>query len=182
MSEQRDFVESLGALTLDHRFKRMMHRLLGEADEIYRALGLPIKSRWCSTLLLLEEEGGLTVGEVAERIRLSHPAIVQILDDMANTGLVSKTQDPTDGRRRILSLSAKGRRWMPKLHAVWDEMTRAQERAFAATGIDMLAALDAANAELDRKSIAERVLASTQQRDQGTRGSQGIRKTKSVRK
>ncbi len=158
MSEKRDFVESLGALTLDHRFKRMMHRLLGEADEIYRALGLPIKGRWCSTLLLLEQEVGLTVTEVADRVRMSHPAVVQILDDMANTGLVRKVQDPADGRRRLLSLSAKGRRWMPRLHEAWNEMAKAQEEAFAATGCDVLAIMDAANAELDRKSIAQRVL------------------------
>jgi DNA-binding MarR family transcriptional regulator len=158
MSRNRDFVESLGALTLDHRFKRMMHRLLAEADDIYRALDLPIKARWCSTLLLLEEEQSLTVTEVAERLRLSHPAVVQILDDMASTGLVRKVQDRRDGRRRRLSLSAKGRRWMPVLHEVWDEMSRAQTEAFGVTGCDMLAALAAADAELDRRSVSKRVL------------------------
>jgi len=158
MSAPRDFVESLGMLTLDHRFKRMMQRLLGEADDIYRALGLPMKARWCSTLLLLEEEGGLTVTEVADRLRLSHPAVVQILEDMASTGLVRKTQDKRDGRRRLLSLTAKGRRWMPVLRRVWDELERAQAEAFGATGCDMLAILAAADAELDRKSVSKRVL------------------------
>lgn len=158
MNRQPDFVESLGALTLDHRFKRMMTRLLGEADDIYRELGLPIKSRWCSTLLLLEREGSLTVTELAERLQLSHPAVVQSLEDMASTGLVRKLQDPLDGRRRPLSLSAKGKRSMPRLHEVWAEMSRAQARVFKRTDGDMLAALTAANAALDRKSIATRVL------------------------
>lgn len=159
MSAPPDFVESLGMLTVDHRFKRMMHRLLGEAGAVYRALGLPVKGRWCSTLLLLEREGGLTVTEVAERVRLSHPAVVQILDDMAGSGLVEKVRDPADGRRRLLSLTPRGRRWMPRLHGVWDALAAAQTEAFAATGCDVLAFLDAANAELDRTSIAERVLA-----------------------
>lgn len=174
MSDQADFVESLGALTFDHRFKRMLQRLLGEADDIYRSLGLPIKARWCSTLLLLEEEGGLTVTEVAERLRLSHPAVVQSLEDMASTGLVRKVQDPLDGRRRLLSLSPKGKRWMPRLRDVWKEMSRAQTEAFAASGCDMLAALGAANAELDRKSISTRVLARMRRKsaDTTSRGSQ----------
>jgi DNA-binding MarR family transcriptional regulator len=158
MSDQPDFVESLGALTLDHRFKRMLNRLLEEADDIYRALGLPIKARWCSTLLLLEREESLTVTEVAERLQLSHPAVVQSLEDMAGTGLVRKVQDPLDGRRRLLSLSVKGKRWMPRLHEVWAEMSRAQARVFARADCDMLSALAAANAALDRKNIATRVL------------------------
>ena len=158
MSSRPDFVESLGALTLDHRFKRMLARLLAEADDVYRALGLPIKARWCSTLLLLEQEGGLTVTEVAERLCLSHPAVVQILGDMEGSGLVRRVRDRKDARRRMLSLSPKGKRWMPALHQVWAELARVQATVFDTGEGDMLDALGAATTRLERKSIAERVL------------------------
>ena len=50
-----DFIESLGALTLDHRLKRIMHHLLENAEEMYKALQLPFRPRWASTYLLLLE-------------------------------------------------------------------------------------------------------------------------------
>lgn len=98
MTEQRDFIDSLGILTLAHRFKRMMQRLMDESAEIHQRLGLPIKPRWGSTLLLLEAEGPLSVTEVAERLRLTHPAVVQSLDDMAGMGLVRRAKDRSDQR------------------------------------------------------------------------------------
>lgn len=157
MASQRDFVESLGILTLAHRFKRMMNRLMDESAEVHRRLGLPIKPRWGSTLLLLEAEGPLTVSEVAERLRLSHSAVVQSLDDMAGMGLVRRAKDAADGRRSVLSLSAKGRRWMPRLHEAWGQLAQVQGEVFAESG-DVLGMLERADAALDEKSICERVL------------------------
>ena len=158
MAPERDFVESLGILTLAHRFKRMMQRLLDESSEVHQRLGLRIKPRWCSTLLLLEAEGPLTVTEVAERLRLSHPSVVQSLDDMASMGLVRRSKDPADGRRSVLSLSAKGRRWMAPLHEVWDHVARVQEQIFDEAGGDVLGMLERVDAALDEKSLSKRVV------------------------
>ncbi len=173
MTEHRDFVESLGILTLAHRFKRMMQRLMDESAEIHRELGLGIKPRWGSTLLLLEAEGPLTVTEVAERLGLAHPSVVQSLEDMAGMGLVRRSKDPDDGRRSVLSLSAKGRRTMPQLHAVWDHIAHVQAQLFKQAGGDVLGLLERANAALDKKSLSKRVLErverSGQRRPAGTR-------------
>ena len=158
MTPKPDFIESLGSLTLAHRLKRMVQRLLDESAEIHERLGLPIKPRWGSTLLLLEAEGPLTVTEVAERLRLSHPAVVQSLDDMGDMGLVRRAKDEADGRRTVLSLTAKGRRWMKKLHGVWDHLEAVQEEVFSAAGGDLLGILARADAALDEESLAERVL------------------------
>lgn len=171
MTEQRDFIDSLGILTLAHRFKRMMQRLMDESAEIHQRLGLPIKPRWGSTLLLLEAEGPLSVTEVAERLRLTHPAVVQSLDDMAGMGLVRRAKDRSDQRRSVLSLSAKGRRLMPALHEVWEHMARVQAELFNAAGGDVLGTLDRVNAALDEQDLADRVLERVEQsRDQEQAG------------
>lgn len=156
MTTPPDFVESLGILTVAHRLKRTMQRLMDESAEVHERLGLPIKPRWGSTLLLLEAEGPLTVTEVAERLKLAHPSVVQSLDDMAGMGLVRRSKDPTDGRRSVLSLSAKGRRWMPRLHEAWEHLARVHEQVFE--GEDILGLLQRADSALDEKSLTERVL------------------------
>src|SRR4051794_41933586 len=95
-----DFIKELGALTLDHRFKRLMQRLLDEAEAIYRALELPVRPRWASTLLLLHRHAPLSVTEIAERLRLSHPAVIQLLRELDEAGIAAGGPAEGDGRRR----------------------------------------------------------------------------------
>lgn len=158
MTKSQDFVDSLGILTLAHQFKRMTQRLLDESAELNERLGLRIKPRWGSTLLLLEAEGPLSVSDVADRLQFSHAAVVQSLDDMAFMGLILRGKDPDDGRRSVLTLSAKGRRAMPALHEAWKHVAEVQEEIFNAAGGDVLGMLERANAALDDKNLAERVL------------------------
>ncbi len=152
-----DFVESLGALGADHLLKRLMLRLLKEAESTYRDLALPLKPRWCSTLLLLDGEGPLTIREIAERLRLTHPAVVQILNDMDSSGLVRRSVDPRDARCRAVRLTRKGKRWMPKFRRVWEALRRAQEEVFVRAGFEVPAALDRVHRELDQETIEQRV-------------------------
>ena len=153
-----DFVSSLGSLTLDHRFKRLMNELLAQADVLYRELGLPLKPRWCSMLQLLESRGPLSVGEVADALKLSHPAVVQILDDMRASRLVSRRKSQIDARRRVVALTSTGEDWMPVFHRVWRALTHAQDEVFSGSG-EWLALVARAEAELDRKPVSKRARA-----------------------
>ena len=96
--------------------------------------------------------------EVAGRLQLTHPAVVQSLDDMAGMGLVRRSKDPRDGRPTVLSLSAKGRRMMVPLHEAWEHIGRVQERVFEEAGGDVLGMLDRVTAALDEKSLSDRVI------------------------
>src|SRR5262245_38776874 len=144
-----DFVKSLGALTLAHRFYRLMNRLLDAHEAVYRSLGLPIKPRWVSTLLLLHEHGPLAVTDVAERLVLTHPAVNQLTQDIAAAGLVADARDKADGRRRLLRLTPKALELMPTLKRVWAEFERTQRAVFKAAGCDILAVLESVEERLD---------------------------------
>src|SRR3954471_4745937 len=154
-----DFVKELGALTLDHRFKRLMQRLLDEAEAIYRALELPVRPRWASTLLLLHRHAPLSVTEIARRLRLSHPAVVQLLRELDEAGIAAVARDEADGRRRRVSLTPAGRRLMPKLGEVWKELEEAQLRAFREVGWDVLPLLERAEERLRPGALASEVIA-----------------------
>jgi DNA-binding MarR family transcriptional regulator len=152
-----DFVTQLGALTLDHRFKRLMQRLLDEAEAVYAALGLPLRPRWVSTLLLLERHGPLSVTEVAERIGVTHPAVIQLLREMA--GAVAVVQDEAAGRRRRASLTDDGRCLVARARHAWAALEVAQLAAFRAAGCDVLPLLARAEEQLRPGALSAAVLA-----------------------
>ncbi len=153
-----DYIEKLGALVLDHRFKRMMNRLLSESERIYKARGLDFKPRWASTTLLLSQEGPLSISEIASRLRVTHPAIIKIASDMEQRGLVSAEVDPIDGRKRLLRLSPQGKSTLQKLQPIWRELAAVQEELFRTAGCDILLLLGRVEQELEEQSILQRVL------------------------
>jgi DNA-binding MarR family transcriptional regulator len=153
-----DFINQLGALMLDHRFKRMMQRLLDEAEAIYSVLNIPIKPRWVSTLLLLEKHGPVAVMDIAEQLSVTHPAVIQLVQDMAEAGLVADVRDESDGRRRLLVLTPAANSLLPTLKRVWEELAKAQAEAFRVAGCDIMSILDRVEGQLDRTRLATVVL------------------------
>ncbi|HKP28630.1 MAG TPA: MarR family transcriptional regulator [Gemmatimonadales bacterium] len=153
-----DFIEELGALALDHRLRRMMDTLLSTAEEVYRARGLEFRPRWTSTYLLLDREGALPLTEIAQRIRLTHPGVIGITDEMHRAGLVTYERDRGDGRRRLIGLTLAAKRLKPELQRVWTQLASVQAARFSATGCDILDVLAQVEAGLAVRPFTVEVL------------------------
>ena len=153
-----DYIRELGALALDHRFRRMTEALLRTADELYVARGLPFRARWTSTYQLLFSEGPLGITDLADRLRLTHPAIIGITDAMREEGLVSEARDRHDGRRRMIALTTRARALEGELRALWKALADVQEERFAAAGVDILAVLSAVEDEMTKRPLTLEVV------------------------
>ena len=153
-----DYIRQLGPAVLDHRFRRMMEALLRTAQDVYDARGLEFRSRWASTFQLLHGGSSLAVGEIAARLRLTHPGVIGITDEMISAGIVRAVRDEDDARRRMLALTPKGRRMAPDLFRVWKELGSTQRDRFLAAGCDILPILDKVEDGLEQRSLAEEVV------------------------
>jgi DNA-binding MarR family transcriptional regulator len=171
-----DYVRELGALVLDHRFRRMTETLLRTADELYEARGLPFRARWTSTYQLLFSHGPLGITDLAERLRLTHPAIIGITDAMREDGLVSEARDRHDARRRMVALTTRARQLDGELRTLWKALADVQHERFAAAGVDIVPVLDAVEDDMARRPLTAEVLdrlgpvATTRSRGRGRRG------------
>ncbi len=58
------------------------------------------------------EDAPRTPGELAEIERVAKPSMTRTVGALVERGLVSRQDDPTDGRQVILALTAEGRRTM----------------------------------------------------------------------
>ena len=153
-----DYIRQLGPIVLDHRFRRMTEALLRTAEEIYEARGIPFRGRWASTYQLLHGEGPLAVGQIADRLRLTHPGVIGITDEMISAGIVAAVRDPGDARRRMLDLTPRGKRMSAQLLAIWKELGEAQRRRFAAAGCDIMIVMERVEDGLAQRSLASEVL------------------------
>jgi len=153
-----DHIHSLGLRVLPHRLHRLVQRLLAEGEAAYEALELPFKPRWLSTYCYLDEHGEVGITELGRILAVSHPTVIQIARGMREAGLVRERTDPSDGRRRLLRLTPRGKRLRPELERLWSELDRATARAFSAVGCDPLQTLDALEKRLDERPLSEEVL------------------------
>lgn len=66
-------------------------------------------------LLVLDEVGECSIGELADRLPLSQSATSRVVDKLALAGLVSRTAHPVDRRRVAVRSTAAGRRITSRL-------------------------------------------------------------------
>jgi DNA-binding MarR family transcriptional regulator len=172
-----DYIRQLGPAVLDHRFRRMMETLLRSAEEIYEARGLQFRGRWASTYQLLYGEGPLAVGQIADRLRLTHPGVIGITDEMLVAEIVDAVRDPDDARRRILALTPRGKRMAAELFSIWTELGKAQRNRFAGAGCDIMAVLEEVEDGLIEQDLAAEVLEKLENR-RAKKSAGGSRDTK----
>ena len=94
-----------------------------------RALGVHAGQNFL--LAELSDEEPLTTGELARRMHVEVPTVVKMAQRMETSGLLSRRPDPGDGRRVLISLTARGREAAGRIPALLDSVS---EQALA--GLD----------------------------------------------
>lgn len=98
----------------------------------------------------LDRHGALTATVLAAHERISHQAVAGAVRELEEMGLVSRSPDPADGRRVLITLTDSGRtrlvsersagqEWL--VHAVTDELSES-ERATLAAAVPLIGRLD----------------------------------------
>ncbi|KQZ29348.1 bifunctional helix-turn-helix transcriptional regulator/GNAT family N-acetyltransferase [Caulobacter sp. Root1472] len=155
-----DTLADLGPAFLGSRLKRLSDRLQAEATAVLQAHDLPIQPAQQVLLAALKQDGALTIGALAQRLRLSQPTITRTVQGLVDQGLVAVSRGARDLRHKTLSLTEDGARvigaaqreiW-PRVAAAVTELCDGGEQAL----LDQISALEA---RLDARSLVDRVTA-----------------------
>lgn len=128
--------------------------------QFYRDHNLEIEPNWHVVFLLLNKHGNLTIMEIAESLKLSHPAIVQLVDKMKKKGYIDSIRDPEDQRKSRLTLSKKAEQKSPELERYWEAGYGALQEIMDQRNkiLEDLAVLEKNLEEEDFKERCERLL------------------------
>jgi GNAT superfamily N-acetyltransferase/predicted transcriptional regulator len=154
-----DFPKELGYLAIASRLKMLTDRLLRGGSEAYRYLDLNFEPRWFTLFYLLSTEASpLSIQEIADALKVSHPAVIQTAQMLAKRGLIRSFQDEVDRRKRRLVITPKGKELASKLTPVWNCFLAAGVELFDNAGVDMMEALHKVETELDREEMGSRII------------------------
>lgn len=152
-----DLINELGELAFASRLKRLSERLMKDVTRIYRELDVEFEARWFPIMYNLKLKKSMSITELAGNLSLTHPAVNQLSAEMEKAGLIASAKDHRDERRRLLRLTAQGRRTVKSLEPVWADIKAATGELLDESRYDLIASLAAIEFALDQKEIYDRV-------------------------
>lgn len=157
MPDLFDFDAFGSAYTAKH-LHHLRVEVSAQCDEICSAHGVASPSH-CSSLILLlasaPKGAGLT--ELARRLGYSHQLINQRLKLLEQLSILRRVEDPSDRRKKLAVLTAKGKSEAKKLKAVLPLLSKALDDVFREIGFDVLAVTTEALSALHQKPMAARL-------------------------
>lgn len=152
-----NLVNELEELALATRLKRLSERLSQDISRIYKESGLDFEARWFLILELLVRQKQLSVTEISEALQLTHPAVVQFVDQLMAQGLIKTSADSRDKRRRLISLSAAGKQMHRKISPLLDAIREENRKWLEQASASLLTVMGELERALDEKSMYKRV-------------------------
>jgi DNA-binding MarR family transcriptional regulator/predicted GNAT family acetyltransferase len=154
-----DFLKELGHLAIASRMKGLTDRLLRGGTEAYRYLNVDFEPRWFTLFYLLSTESApLSIQEIADALKVSHPAVIQTAQMLVKKGLIRSYQDEADRRKRLLAITPKGRELAAALTPVWNCFLSAVSELFGSAGVDMMEGIRKVEEGLDKEEMGSRII------------------------
>jgi DNA-binding MarR family transcriptional regulator len=151
-----DFSRAAGSSALGARLRRLSEQVDRDATRIYTTRGIEFEQRWFGPLNQISANGPLAIGVLAEKLRITHVSVSQAARSLEAAGLVASQPDAADGRRRLLSLTAKGQVLVRELGPMWNAFDQVAATLDAEAG-GVTAVLDRLDDALAKRSLFDRI-------------------------
>lgn len=152
-----EYVSGLGLVAMGSRLRALSDRFYDLADELYRAEGSPLQSRWLAVFRLLHDRGAQTIGEIAEAIGQTHSAVSQQTKKLVADGWLQVVESD-DRRQRRLALTPRTAEALREARPIWRALQEELSSRSGAAGVDVLATLSLLSS-LPGPELADAVLA-----------------------
>lgn len=154
-----DFVKELGYLAIASRMKRLTEHFMRGASQAYKSLGIDFEPRWFTVFYLIySQDEPLSISEIADSLKISHPAVIQTTQMLIKKGLIKSFQDSQDRRVRRLAMTGKGKELVNFLIPIWNDFEAATAEIFAKAGVDMLDSIQRIETSLDEGDVGSRII------------------------
>ncbi len=104
-----DVISEKKHLFLGSRLKRLAEQMQGDVVLVAHQSGVPIHPGQYPLLATLDQDGAKTIGELAQAMQMSQPAITKNAGKLEKAGLVAIARGGRDKRQSSVSLTPTGR-------------------------------------------------------------------------
>ena len=141
---------------LGTQLRHLIDLLDGDVAQHYKDAGLDYRPRYTPIVRALMALGTASIGQIADAAGITQPAATQTVNLMKKDGLVAVVAG-TDGRQRLVTLSAQGKAMLPALEACWAATKAAADSLDAQLTAPLSRILNEALVALDGQSFHSRI-------------------------
>jgi DNA-binding MarR family transcriptional regulator len=152
-----EFFDTVGKMALGSRLRLLTEKITEDASHIYELYDVDLQPKWFPVFYVLSKGETKTITAIAKEIGHSHPSVSKIISEMSKKGFVKEKKDKTDGRRNMVSLSAKGKEVTDKIGDQYTDVNNAIEEISQSTRNDLWKAIEEWEFLLEQKSLLRRV-------------------------
>ncbi len=164
MKPQDDVIKRLGEIALGSRFKRLSDRFMNDVSNIYKNQQLDFEPRWFALSYYLNENKSASILELADALGFSHPAVIQLVNQMAKKKLAATYKDQIDRRKTMVRLTEEGESLFNSMQPLLSDIEDSVKEIINSSGYDILHVIESLEKALDEKNLNERTLVRTKKR------------------
>jgi len=152
-----DYLAEISHLGLASRLRRLYERLASDGVKVYQDKKINFKISWFPVFHALSIKKSMTISELSESLIISHPAIIEVTDELIGLGYLVSSQDKKDKRKRYIKVTRKGKGLSKKLKPIWNAFREATQDLFRETGCNLINEISLIESALIEKSLHERI-------------------------
>ena len=160
-----DFFNQVGKMAIGSRLRMLTEKITEDAARIYKLYDISMNPKWFPVFYILSQGEAKTITDIAKEIGHSHPSVSKIISEMSKQGLVAEKKDKDDGRRNMVSLTAKGKAITKKIADQYTDVNQAIEQLTTQTRNDLWKAIEEWEFLLEQKPLLQRVSEQRKQRE-----------------
>jgi DNA-binding MarR family transcriptional regulator/predicted GNAT family N-acyltransferase len=160
------YIQELGAIAIASRLRSLTDLLVRDMVKIYKEQNIDFEPRWFTFLHLLNTKSKLSITQIAKELNQSHPAVNQVANSLEKKKIILSEKDKNDNRRRIISLSHKGKDLIQECDQIWKSVEIAANKLVNESCPDFFDNIFSLEQNLGKNPIYSRIrlqLKSTQQ-------------------
>lgn len=136
--------------------RALLAQLEPAVEQAYSDCDPLMRSRYYPVMRTLLMDGRASVGEIAQKVGVSQPAMTQTIGQMVKDDLLDVDLGE-DRRARLVTLSERGNEAVARLRPIWSTIAKATGTLAREADIDLVTTLERALAALSEKDFSARI-------------------------
>ncbi len=161
---ERNILNELGELALGSRLKRLSDYIMREGKVLYASHQIEFEPKWFPVFYTISSQPSTNVMKIADRLNITHAAVSQIVKEMVRKEIVNTISHETDGRKKTLRLSEKGRMLQNSMKPLWEDIATALNDLIRNNQHHLLAAIQEVEHGFSENGFIDRVKEVTNKR------------------
>lgn len=154
-----NFYQTLGYLVFGSRLRRLSESFLADVNKTYQAHDINFDASWFPVFYILSKKEEVSIRDISDELAISHSAVSQLVSSLQQKGFIKTTVSATDGRKKVIGFTAKGRKLQEKIRPIWEALTSAMQSMAEENKHSryILNAIDEIEKSLVKESLFDRV-------------------------